>query len=228
MIDERLRGLEQAFGTSGDPADLAPWLAEALRSGLNVELWPLEAAADCGSEGAALALESDRDPSQAVCLRTLCGVLEKSPQGERIRGHLAATLLWDLEPANPTQVRAQETLARELAGWTGEVADSRERQARCFGLVPQPPGPDVEHRAASFARAYRRAVMVMSPNARASSWALHNLLSLIASGWLVGTPEMLEADRSKREALLSEIQGRIEAWSFATVASSLREEMRQT
>lgn len=64
--------------------------------------------------------------------------------------------------------------------------------------------------------------MVMSPNARASSWALHNLLSLTASGWLVGSPEMLEAARGEQGALLSEVQRRIEAWAFDAVAKSLR------
>lgn len=226
MTVERLRTLEQAFGASQDPADLTRWLAEGLRRGIKVELWPLELAADCGSEAAAQALGTARDSSAVVCFRTLCSVLEQSAGGDRIRGHLARTLVEDLEPANPTQVKAQRTLAQELAEWTGELGDSRERQARTFGLVPKPPS-DPEFRAARFARAYRRAVMVMSPNARASSWALHNLLSLIASGWTVGTPEMLEADRAKREALLEEVQIRIEAWALAAVASSLRKGTRR-
>ena len=216
MTDERLRVLEQAFRASGDPVDLGRWLIEAQRCGLEVDLGPLELAASCGSEAAAFALGSERIPSHVACFRSLCRALRSCRQGKRARGHLAAMLVRDLEPTSPSQAVAQGVLARELVRWIDVRRNPRERQAKCLGLVgASESGPD------PFARAYRRAVFVMSPNTRASTWALENLMSLVASGWVVGTKEMLWAERERRMAILERAQRRLEAWAFGEVARTL-------
>lgn len=225
MTDERLRVLEQAFRASGDPADLGRWLVEAQRCGIEVDLDPLELAADCGSEAAAFTLGSDRVPGHVVCFRSLCRAL-RSRRGRvarPARGHLAGSVIRDLEVGSSTQAAAREVLVGELAAWSRDPREPRQRQARCMGLLPRLSGDDPNPAPASkvFVRAYMCALNVMSPNTRASSWGLHNVLSLASCGWIMGSQEMLEAARPQRLAALDRAQRSVEAWAFERVAEAL-------
>lgn len=221
MSDERLRTMEQAFRASGDPVDLGRWLIEAQRAGLAVDRAPLELAANCGSEAAAFALGSGRVPGQVVCFRSLCRALRsvRNEVARPARVFLAATLARGLEVDTQAQHDARRLVELQLLGWTQPKADERERQARCMGIIPQLAKETPASRV--FVRAYTRALNVLSPNTRASCWALENLLSLVSSGWIFGTRDMIEADKEARQATLRAARGTVEVWAFARVSEGL-------
>lgn len=222
MTDERLRVFEQAFRASGDPADLGRWLVEAQRCGVEVDLEPLELAADCGSEAAAFTLGNDRVPGQVVCFRSLCRAL-RSRRGlvaRPARGYLACSVVRGLAARGGPQEEARGVLAEELRQWSRDAKDPRQRQARCLGLLPRLHS-DSTSADGVFLRAFRRGLGVMSPNTRASCWALRNLLSLASCGWAVGSKEMLEAARPERMSALSRAQQAVESWAFGRVADAL-------
>jgi hypothetical protein len=210
MTDERLRELEHAFRVSGDLADLGRWLARARASGAQIDLAPLELASACGAARVGAVL-GDEGPSEVSSVRALCRALERSQAGARACGSLALEFSGDLEPANPDQVCALAVLTHELREWSKSPSKSREGQARCLGRLLAG-SADQEPGAAAFERAYRRAVCVLSPNRRASAWALHDFLGLVAS-----------APGGEGDVVLSRAQEHLATWAIVRVLSSLEQ-----
>lgn len=222
MTDGRLRSLEQAFRASGDPVDLGRWLVEAQRCGLEVDLAPLELAADCGSEAAAFTLGSDRIPGHVVCFRSLCRALRscKGRIGKRARGELTVHLLEGLEPTDPAQAERYEIVFGELRAWSRDPRDGMQRRVRCYRVLR-----DVERSErpgwALVERVLYNAMNVMTTSNRGSAEALEDCLNLVASGWVVGFRRDFRETREQRMATLDLAQRRLEAWAFSQVAASL-------
>lgn len=225
MTDEHFRLLERASRSSGDPADLARFVAEAQRRGLDETglltspgSESLLLAVQCGSEAAAVALGAEQCSEDVVCFRSLCRALRLCTGlvGKSARGHLAAALLGRIETASSEGARIREEVGAELLEWTRDTSYARVRQARCMALADRL--QEASSEPSALAMGLDRAIVVMTPNNRTSAAALEDLLNLVASGWIEGSKKMRRSMRGERQRLLVQAKAWIEDWAFARVA----------